>query len=189
MKSRKIGVLALQGAFAKHADALKSLEANPILVRRPSELEQCEALIIPGGESSTISRRIDFIGLRNVIINFSKSKPIFGTCAGLILMAKTCQDPLINCFGIFDIEVQRNGFGRQNESFTTSINLGISVKEKPFHAIFIRAPRIKKTEGPVKILASYNDEPILIQQGRHLGAVFHPELSDDLRLHRYFLTL
>lgn len=189
MKKRSVGVLALQGAFSKHAAVIDSLGVTPILVRKPSELEECDSLIIPGGESTTMSSRIDFIGLREPLLDFSKTKPIFGTCAGLILMSKTCHDPLVSCFGILDIEVERNAFGRQSESFSTDIEIAFAEKKKQLHAIFIRAPKITKTSEDVKILASFNGEPILIQQGHHLGATFHPELSEDSSVHYYFLSI
>lgn len=187
MGSRIVGVLALQGAFAKHADVLKSLNVTPYLVRYPCELERCDALIIPGGESITMSNRIEYIGLRDSIISFAKVKPLFGTCAGLIMMAKECND--VDSFGILDVEVERNGYGSQYDSFSTGINMTEGGKHEPFHAVFIRAPKIKSIGPDVKVIAYFKDEPILIRQGHHLGAVFHPELTDDSRIHSHFLNL
>lgn len=189
MSSRTVGVLALQGAFAKHAEVLRSLNVNPYLVRRPEELERCDALIIPGGESTTISKRIDYIGLRDPIVSFSHEKPVFGTCAGLIMMAKEGDDSSIKPFGILNVEVIRNGYGAQYDSFSAGIDITRGVKQGPFHAVFIRAPRIKSIGPDVKVVAHLKEEPILVQQGHHLGAVFHPELTDDPRVHAYFLDL
>src|SRR5262245_59144036 len=115
---------------------LKEIGAEPCLIRRPAELETCDALIIPGGESTVISRGIEFIGLREAVLQFSTNRSIFGTCAGLILMAKTCHDPQVDCFGILDIEVQRNAFGRQAESFTTQVDTPFIGKGSSSNAIF-----------------------------------------------------
>lgn len=187
MPLKTVGVLALQGAFKKHCEILEKIGVRALPIRHLSDLEKCEALIIPGGESTVITRGIDFIGMKDALWEFSKSKPIFGTCAGLILMAVSCQDPRVSCLGLLDVEVQRNGFGRQVESFSSLVSLKLKGKERDFRALFIRAPRIQKIGKSVKVLALYNDEPVLIQQGIHLGAVFHPELTGDPIIHRYFL--
>ncbi len=189
MGSTTVGVLALQGAFEKHLKVLSQLGAEGRPVRRAFDLTGCDALIIPGGESTVISRRIEFIGLWDAIGEFSKSKPVFGTCAGLILMSSSCRDSRVSTFGILDVEVERNGFGRQAESFSSTISLRLEEREKSFQALFIRAPRIQKLGDGVQVLASYRGEPVLVQQGFHLGAAFHPELTDDPRVHRYFLKL
>jgi pyridoxal 5'-phosphate synthase pdxT subunit len=187
---RIVGVLALQGAFAKHVEVIKSLKAVPILVRRPAELDKCDALIIPGGESTTISKRIDYIGLREPLVSFAREKPVFGTCAGLILLAKgTSHECDINSFGILEAAVLRNGYGTQYDSFSTTVPLLFGKDKRLFQAIFIRAPKILSTGQGVDILASIGENPILIQQGRLLAATFHPELTEDLRIHEYFLNL
>lgn len=182
-----VGVLALQGAFSKHAAAIQKLGGEPFEVRKARDLYECDALIIPGGESTVIFRQLDFIELRKPIEEFGQTKPIFGTCAGLILMSKKIlNDPLLP-FGMLDIEVERNAFGRQAESFKTEVGL-LSKPSKNIPAIFIRAPRIRSIGEGVKVLAMYEDEPVLVRQGLHWGATFHPELTDDLSVHKAFLA-
>ena len=191
MPEIKIGILALQGAFAKHDEMLKSLGVKTQLVRTPQDLLQCDGLIIPGGESTTIFRQINFIQLNDPLQEFSTQKPIFGTCAGLILMSKeVIADPSIQTLGILDISVERNAFGRQVESFKTDLEVIISAREKfQFPSVFIRAPRIRQCTNHVKVLASLENEPVLVQQGIHLGASFHPELTANNRIHQYFAPL
>lgn len=191
MASRlNIGVLALQGAFAKHADMIDQLGAKAVLVRTPQELKECDALIIPGGESTTIFRQINFIGLRQPLLEFAKNRPLFGTCAGLILMSTQ----LINAsstepLGIMDITVERNSFGRQIDSFSTQLEVALSKRKERIAALFIRAPRIRRCGKEVRVLASYEGEPVLVQHGIHLGASFHPELTADTLIHGYFLSV
>ncbi len=188
--SLKIGVLALQGAFAKHGDVLRKLGAEPILVKKPEDLNNIDGLIIPGGESTTILRQIHFIDLFPPLRNFVKTKPIFGTCAGLILMSREIlASPEVNPLQALDIAVERNAFGRQAESFGTQLEISLPTEHRfLFPAIFIRAPRIKQLGANVKILASFENEPVLIQEGIHLGSSFHPELTEDGRIHSYFLS-
>lgn len=182
-----IGVLALQGAFAKHVSAIQKLGAEAREVRTSRDLYECDALIIPGGESTVIFRQLDFIELREAVQDFGATKPLFGTCAGLILMSKkVLNDPLIP-FGMLDIEVERNAFGRQAESFKTQVEL-LTKPAKTVPAIFIRAPRIRAVGDQVKVLATYEGEAVLVQQGLHMGATFHPELTEDLAVHRLFLA-
>jgi 5'-phosphate synthase pdxT subunit len=186
MVGKIIGVLALQGAFAKHIAALKKLGVETAEVRGVRELYDCDALIIPGGESTVIFRQLDFIELRQSVEEFGQTKPIFGTCAGLILMStKVLNDPLVP-FGMLDVEVERNAFGRQADSFKTEVEL-LSKPSKQIPAIFIRAPRIRAVGERVKVLAAYEGEPVLVRQGLHMGATFHPELTEDLAVHRLFL--
>lgn len=185
-----IGVLALQGDFAKHIETIRSLGVTAKEVRKPEDLVDCDGLIIPGGESTAIVRQIDFIGLREPIEQFAKQKPVFGTCAGLILMSKNIQGSSMNSLGLLDITVARNAFGRQLDSFNAPILLQLEKGQDDFfHAFFIRAPRILNVGSEVKILATYNDEPVFIRQGHHLGATFHPELTSDPMIHAYFLSL
>lgn len=186
----KIGVLALQGAFAKHAEMVRKLGAVAIEVRKPEDLEQCDGLIIPGGESTTMMLHIEFIKLREALHSFFQEKPVFGTCAGLILISKEIVSDSMKPFGLLDVAVERNAFGRQSESFSKEILLSLDfARPKPFHAVFIRAPRINSIGPTVKVLAELDGEPILIQQGRHMAATFHPELTDDPAIHSYFLKL
>lgn len=191
MPAPKIGILALQGAFAKHAEMIQSLGATTILVRKPEQLLECEGLIIPGGESTTIFRQMKFIDLAEAITNFAQHKPIFGTCAGLILMSKEIiAEPFLHPFGLLEVSVERNAYGRQSESFLTTIDVTLPHKvHKNIPALFIRAPRIKSVSSNVKVLATYHEEPVLVQQGCHLGATFHIELTDCTDLHSYFLDV
>jgi len=191
MPKLKIGILALQGAFAKHEEMLKTLGVDTILVRTPADLSLCDALVIPGGESTTIFRQINFIQLDEPLKQFAGQKPIFGTCAGLILMSKeVIAYPSIQTLGILDIAVERNAFGRQAESFRTELTVSVSPRETfLFPSVFIRAPRIRQCTHNVKVLASYDNEPVLVQQGNHLGASFHPELTSSNLIHKYFLSL
>lgn len=185
-----IGVLALQGDFAKHEDRLRSLGAPVCHVRTPQELEACDALIIPGGESTVILRQLDFVKMKRPLQEFAQQKPIFGTCAGLILMASSIHSSTMKPLGLLDIAVERNAFGRQVESFQASIALHLTSEQaKAFQAFFIRAPRIRANGEQVKVLASYQGEPVLVQQGHLLGASFHPELTNDPAIHQYFLEL
>lgn len=190
MSALTIGVLALQGAFAKHIEMLSKLNVEAKEVRYPKDLEKCDGLIIPGGESTTITRQIQFIAFREQLCLFAKTKPLFGTCAGLILMSQEIINSPMQPFGLIDVAVERNAFGRQAESFRTDIELQLSATlTKKIPAFFIRAPRIRKCGSAVQILAHYENEPILVRQGHHLGASFHPELSENPAVHHYFLTL
>ncbi len=181
---KTIGVLALQGAFAKHCAMLSSLGANTIEVRTKLELAQCDALIIPGGESTTMSMQLAREGLFEAVLAFATSRPIFGTCAGLILMAKELSGPCdFPTLKLLDITVQRNAYGRQVNSFSSEN----SFNKESFSAVFIRAPQIISGGPEVKVLARHQGQPILVQQGHHLGATFHPELSESPTIHQYFI--
>lgn len=185
-----IGVLALQGAFKKHLEMLLSLGANAIEVRKVEDLAHCDALIIPGGESTTILKQIDFVGLEQPLKDFASQKPIFGTCAGLILISHEILKDKMKPFNLLNISVERNAFGRQCESFQAEVELHLSgVKSRHFPAIFIRAPRIRAVGEEVQVLAAFEGEPILVRQGIHLGATFHPELTSNPAIHQYFLHL
>jgi 5'-phosphate synthase pdxT subunit len=185
-----IGVLALQGDFAKHVEVLKSLGIQVKEVRKPEDLEECNGLIIPGGESTVMLRQLNFIKMKKTLCEFAKQKPVFGTCAGLIVMSKTVQSYPMETLGLLDLTVERNAFGRQIESFQAPIELYLSPNHPNFfRAFFIRAPRIRNYGSQINILASYQNEPVLIRQGHHLGASFHPELTSDPIIHEYFLNL
>jgi 5'-phosphate synthase pdxT subunit len=189
----KIGVLALQGAFIEHIKILQKLGVEAVEVRLPEHLEGLDGLIIPGGESTTIGKLAVEYGLVQPLVDFAKEKPVWGTCAGMIFMARDIgvEQPLL---GLMDIKVQRNAFGRQVDSFQTGLevsNLNGSNGE-PFPAIFIRAPKIADVdeEKGVTVLARLEDgTAVAAQQGHWLVTSFHPELSDDDRFHRHFLTL
>lgn len=185
-----IGVLALQGAFTKHIAMLESIGVHALDVRKPQELEACEGLIIPGGESTTIMRQVDFIHFAEPLKEFAKHKPIFGTCAGLIIMSQKIVSDPFEPFGILNVEVERNAFGRQYESFSVNLSTKISsTKEEFIPAVFIRAPRIRHCGLGVEVLATFENEPVLVKQNFHLGATFHPELSHSSAIHQYFTQL
>jgi len=189
----KIGVLALQGDFAEHLASLNRLGVETIEVRLPKHLEGLDGLIIPGGESTTIGKLATDFGLIDALRQFGMEKAIWGTCAGAIFLSKDVRhhQPLL---GLMDIFIERNAFGRQVASFETDLEIPVfqenSSGDRPFHAIFIRAPLIEKVQGSAQILAKLPDGRIVAaQQGRLLATSFHPELTGDDRFHRYFLSL
>ena len=191
----KIGVLASQGAFIEHITILKQLDAEAVPVRLPRELKGLDGLIIPGGESTTISKLMSAYNLMEKISEMAKGGlPLFGTCAGMIMMAKHITGNGSPSLGLMDINVRRNAFGRQVDSFETDLfpHFGGSngAAEKPFRAVFIRAPLIRAVHGSATIIAEFSDGRIVAaRQGRLLATVFHPELTDDDRFHRFFLEL
>lgn len=190
MKTILIGVLALQGDFAKHVEMLRSIGIEAKEVRKPQELEGCQGLIIPGGESTVMLRQIDFIQMKQPLLDFAQQHPLFGTCAGLILMSKRVEGSVMEPLGLLDITVARNAFGRQIESFQASIEVELNPAHiKLVRGYFIRAPRIRDLGTEVKVLATYQREAVLIRQGHHLGASFHPEISEDPFIHRYFIEI
>ena len=184
----QIGVLALQGAFAAHSDCLTSIGVQSIEVRTPEQLNSVDALLMPGGESSTMSQLLESSGLFDPIsTRIADGMPVFGTCAGMILLASEILDGRSDqrSFSAIDISVRRNAFGRQVDSFEGAINSSVG----DFHGVFIRAPRIERVGDEVEVLGSINDEPVLVRQGNVLAASFHPELSNDARLHEYFVSI
>ena len=185
----KIGVLAIQGDFAEHIVMLKRLGVETAEVRLPAHLDELDGLIMPGGESTTIGKLAVDYGLLEPLRVFGKTHPVWGTCAGAILLSKDARrdQPLL---GLMDITVQRNGFGRQVDSFEADLVIPELGKGGPYHAIFIRAPIIEAVEGDAKILSKLSDGRIVAaQQGSLLATSFHPELTDDTRFHNYFLAL
>lgn len=184
----QVGVLALQGAFAAHSDCLTSIGVQSIEVRTPEQLSSVDALLMPGGESSTMSQLLESSGLFDPIARrIAEGMPVFGTCAGMILLASEILDGRSDQrnFAAIDISVRRNAFGRQVDSFEATINSSVG----DFHGVFIRAPRIERVGAQVEVLGSINDEPVLVRQGNVLAASFHPELSNDARLHEYFVSI
>ena len=186
----RIGVLAAQGAFAEHIAALNRLEVEALPVRLPSELGGLDGLIIPGGESTSISKLMADYNLLSEIRNLAeRGLPIFGTCAGMILLAKEISDSDVRPLGLMDITARRNAFGRQKDSFETELSIP-ALGEKPFPGVFIRAPIIEQANSDVEILASLdNGTGVAARQGRLLVSAFHPELTDDPRFHQYFLDI
>jgi 5'-phosphate synthase pdxT subunit len=184
----KVGVLALQGAFAAHGRVLRELGAEPVEVRTPDDLAAVDALVMPGGESTTMSMLLDTSALRAPVASrLTDGMPVFGTCAGMILLADGVNDGRDDqrSFGAIDIDVRRNAFGRQVDSFEA--DLAVTGFEAPFHGVFIRAPVVERAGDHVEVLAALEDRPVLVRQGAVLAAAFHPELSDDNRIHRLFL--
>jgi len=173
-----IGVLALQGDFDAHAKVLRELGAEPRVVRIPADLLGLDGLIIPGGESTAIARLVRLYGLEEAIRSFRR--PIFGTCAGMILLDR-------RHLGLLDLEVSRNAYGRQVASFEADLEL--SGEDEPLHGVFIRAPRVLDAGPGVEVLAELDGEPVLLREGRTIVAAFHPELTGDTRVHERFLDL
>ena len=172
----KIGVLALQGNFREHAAMLRRLGAEPVEVRKPEQLDGLDGLVIPGGESTTFMRLMRLYGLEEAIRRFEQ--PVLGTCAGLIVLGR-------DHLGLVDVDVARNAYGRQVFSFEADLDL--AGEEKPLRGVFIRAPRVQRVGEEVEVLGELDGEPVLLRQGRFLVATFHPELTDDTRVHELFI--
>jgi len=190
MDKIRIGVLALQGDFAEHAERLREIGADPVEVRLPRQLEEIDALIIPGGESTTITRLLDIYELREPIRERGeRGLPIWGTCAGAIVLAKHATDLDRPNLALMDIEVRRNAFGRQVDSFEADLQVP-ALGDTPFHAVFIRAPIIDRAGDGVEVLARLADGTIVAARERNLVATsFHPELTGDVRFHRLLVEL
>jgi len=183
-----VGVLALQGAFAVHHDRLTSLGVNAALVRTPADLRAVDALVLPGGESTTMSHLLTTSGLFDELKSaLTDGMPVFGTCAGMILCATEVLDgrPDQRGFDRIDLTVRRNGYGRQLDSFET--DLDVEGLDEPFHAVFIRAPLVERVGPDVEVLACHDGVPVLVRDGTCTVASFHPELTDDARLHQLFV--
>jgi 5'-phosphate synthase pdxT subunit len=183
----KIGVLALQGAFEVHARRLAELGAETTLVRKPEDLSTLDALVIPGGESTTFLKHLERAGFYDVLLSFVHSHPTFGTCAGCILLAKEVENPSQASFGVLDITVQRNAYGRQNDS--AILLTETALPGGPLEQVFIRAPRIARVGPGIEILATRDGDPTLIRQDSLLAATFHPELTADVRVHQLFFDM
>jgi 5'-phosphate synthase pdxT subunit len=185
----KLGILALQGDVREHAEALAELGADVVTVRMPGDLAGVDALVLPGGESTTMSLLLESSGLFDPVAErLAAGMPAFGTCAGMILLAGEVLDgrPDQRSFGVIDLGVRRNAFGRQIDSFEADLDVA-GVAGGPFRAVFIRAPFVERTGPGVEVLASVDGHPVLCREGPVLTAAFHPELSGDLRLHQLFL--
>lgn len=184
----KIGVLALQGAVAEHIRSIELAGAEGVAVKKVEQLDELDGLIIPGGESTTIGKLMRKYGFMEAIGQFSEAgKPIFGTCAGLIVMAKHISGQDDAHLGLMNMTVSRNAFGRQRESFETDLEVvGI---DEPVRAVFIRAPLIESVGEGVEVLSTYHDEIVTAREGHLLASSFHPELTDDYRLHKYFVDM
>jgi pyridoxal 5'-phosphate synthase pdxT subunit len=174
----RIGVLAIQGDFREHANVLRRLGAEPVEVRKAEELQGLDGLVIPGGESTAIARLARIYGFEEALRRFER--PVFGTCAGMILLDR-------NHLGLVDLAVRRNAYGRQVASFEADLEL--DGEAEPLRGVFIRAPRVDEVGPGVEVLAELDGEPVLLREGRFLVASFHPELTDDLRVHELFLEM
>ncbi len=186
-----VGVLSLQGDFAAHGAALERAGAQPVYVRQRSDLDSIAGLIIPGGESSTMLKLLRYDGLFDALVEFGRRKPIFGTCAGAILLANRVLNPPQESLALMDFEIERNAYGRQIHSRVATLE-----PEAPFvqrtgagklEAVFIRAPVIRRVGDSAKVLARYAGDPVLVEAGPHMAATFHPELTRDPRVHALFL--
>ncbi|MGH8874134.1 MAG: pyridoxal 5'-phosphate synthase glutaminase subunit PdxT [Acidimicrobiia bacterium] len=183
-----VGVLALQGDVREHTHLLKALGAHPVEVRRPAELQGVDAMVIPGGESTTIGKLATRFGLMEPLREaISAGLPTYGTCAGLILLATAVTEGGQPLLGVLDVVVRRNAFGRQNDSFEA--DLEIAGLDDRFRAVFIRAPWVEKVGSEVEVLAGIGTHPVMVRQGRVLATSFHPELAGDPRIHRMLLDL
>jgi|SRR5579872_3307160 len=189
---KKVGVLALQGDFEAHSRALVGAGAEPVLARTPSDLEGLDGLIIPGGESTTMLKLLNEEDMIEPLVAFGSRRPIFGTCAGAILLAKEVTRPTQQSLGLMDLTLERNGYGRQIDSCVARVEPGQEFQKRTspgeLEAVFIRAPIIRRVGAEARILASYNGDPVLVEQGRHLVSTFHPELTPDLRVHNLFVS-
>jgi len=184
----RVGVLALQGAFIEHEKTLKNLGCETIQVRKREHLENIDGLIIPGGESTTIGKLMNDFNLTGPIKELAeKGLPIFGTCAGLIIMAKEITNSSQPCLGMMNISVHRNAFGRQVDSFETDLHIE-GLGQEPFRAVFIRAPYIETVNEGVEVLATVDEKIVFAREKNFMAAAFHPELTDDTRVHELFLN-
>lgn len=189
---KKVGILALQGDFEAHSRALERAGAEPVLVRTAEDLKHVDGLIIPGGESTTMLKLLDFMDLKAPLAEFAAEKPVFGTCAGAILLAREVRNPPQDSLGLVDLTVERNAYGRQIDSRIARIHPNKDFEKRAgagdLEAVFIRAPIIRRTGPGVAVLGQYEGDPVLVEEGRNLVATFHPELTQDLRVHRLFLS-
>jgi 5'-phosphate synthase pdxT subunit len=182
----RVGVLSLQGDFALHTRALRAVGAEPVRVSLPEHAEGLDALVLPGGESTTMLRLLESTGLRGPVERLVREKPVLGTCAGLILLARESDHLPHPTLGGLDVLVERNAYGRQIDSFSDHIE--VPALGGMMDGVFIRAPRIRRIGAGVEIVATHEGEPVGVRQGRVVGLAFHPELTSDTRLHRWFLA-
>ena len=188
---KKVGVLALQGDFEAHGKALERAGAEPVYVRTAAQLDDLDGLVIPGGESTTMLKLINAENLMEPLARFGAGRPVFGTCAGAILLAREVSRPEQASFALMDIGVERNAYGRQVDSRVTRIQPTAEFEQRTapgeMEAVFIRAPIIRRVGETARVLACYEGDPVLVEDGRHLVATFHPELTGDPRVHALFL--
>jgi 5'-phosphate synthase pdxT subunit len=183
----RIGVLAIQGDYAAHATALSETGADPCEIRKPDQLKELDGLILPGGESTTMLKFLEKHSFLEALLEFCKNKPVFGTCAGAILLARDVRNPAQRSLGVLDAVVERNAYGRQIDS--TILTAETALPGGPLEMVFIRAPRIVATGAGVQTLAERDGAPALVRQGNMMAATFHPELSTDRRVHQLFVRI
>jgi len=184
--NKTIGILALQGAYQKHIESLSKLNVESRLIRKAAELENCDALIIPGGESTTISLLIQEFGLYEPVKAFAEKHAVMGVCAGMIMMANEVNDKRVKPLALVPFKATRNFYGRQVHSFTEDVKLNFD--DKKFHAHFIRAPGIETLSPEIEVLATHNNKAVMIGKGKHVALSFHPELTNDIRIHKHWLN-
>lgn len=184
----KIGVVAIQGDFERHQQVLEKLQIEHIPVRNIDQLNLCDALIIPGGESTTILKLFKTYKLNQAIKKFSKERAIMGTCAGLILLANKVHNPSMESLQLLDVEVTRNAYGRQIDSFIGDIRISLDEQTNDFEGVFIRAPKINKVGQGTKSIGFLGQDVVMVENSHILAATFHPELTDDTSIHEYFLN-
>ncbi|HEY2843890.1 MAG TPA: pyridoxal 5'-phosphate synthase glutaminase subunit PdxT [Bryobacteraceae bacterium] len=182
---KTIGVLALQGDFDAHRKAIERAAGQAVEVRTAAQLDSCDGLIVPGGESTTMLKLLEIENLTDPLRRFAAAKPIFGTCAGAILLAHSVTGPVQPSLNLIDIDVQRNAYGRQIDSRVAHVD----AQGRDMEAVFIRAPKILRVGAGGRVLATYNGDPVWVEQGRHMVTTFHPELTQELRVHQRFLEL
>jgi pyridoxal 5'-phosphate synthase pdxT subunit len=189
---KRVGVLALQGDFDAHAKSIAAAGGEAVEVRTAEQMRSVDGLVIPGGESTTMLKLLNMMKLVEPLAEFVKTKAVFGTCAGAILLASEVLNPAQQSFAAMDLTVERNAYGRQIDSRVANISPGADFQKRAgagdVEAVFIRAPIIRRTGPGVKVLAEYDGDPVLVEQGRHLVATFHPELTHDPRVHKLFLS-
>jgi 5'-phosphate synthase pdxT subunit len=188
---KRVGVLSLQGDFAAHGAALERAGAAAVYVREREQLAALDGLVLPGGESTTMLKLLRYDGLFDALVEFGQRKPVFGTCAGAILLAKQVLSPAQESLGLMDLEIERNAYGRQIDSRVAEVEPESEFQERvgagKLEAVFIRAPVIRKLGAGLKVLAWYAGDPVLVENGAHVAATFHPELTRDTRVHALFL--
>jgi pyridoxal 5'-phosphate synthase pdxT subunit len=191
MVNKRVGVLSLQGDFEAHGRALERSGARPVYVRTAAQLKEIDGLVMPGGESTTMLKLLKMENMMDPLAEFAGSKPVLATCAGVILLAKEVSHPQQESLGVLDVAVQRNGYGRQIDSRIVELDPTPEFQQRvgagKLEAVFIRAPIIERVGNSAKVLASYLHHPVLVEQGHHLAATFHPELTADFRIHSLFL--
>jgi pyridoxal 5'-phosphate synthase pdxT subunit len=180
--NKTVGVLALQGDFEAHRRAIERAGGTAVEVRTAAEMDSCDGLIIPGGESTTMLKLLELENLTEAVRAFAAKKPVYGTCAGAILLARGVTRPAQASLALMDIDVERNAYGRQIDSRIAKLDDG-------FEAVFIRAPIIRRVGDGVRVVASYQGDPVWVEQGRHMVTTFHPELTEDARVHRRFVEM